>query len=895
MRGGVRRGLFSIALCRGEGSLTPVDQKTARSNDGELSSNLFALIRCRCCNLLRRHHFPGDLVLRRLLLLATFFTSPAFANVITDRPFPLSHCYHWIQSRFLDLKYQHAQANSGELLFGESFRTNSAVAGLGLYCAKSPSQSADYGDRVIRVDFVEDVVILDDVSKKKYCGFLGKALPDEECQRKDWDIRLYQRNPDWYVIKNAAAIAKWSVASPELLSDLQAEVNATLSFSPKAQVVSSAINADIKAKGEIVFFNGKARMSLADLLAKDPEQVQTLPPTPVLIALSSLRPGLVSDERLAWATNTSVQRILEGRENAWRPLQALVKKDPGLRGKFADLVNQRVSLGTSLFPNLEVMMGLADAGELSDEAVQQIIELVMKNPGAVKWNDVTLTAESPLAKRLEPPLAEWITRGNPLERIAEILPLYRFALEQITTASLKTRIRQTVESAFPSVTESIIVLQFSAGSLGLGSSAKTMVGLCQAQIMLNNLYDRNLVLRLDNQRALHLGAVPQGGDSKAFCEASEGLVTQYLDLKNKGEKNILIVVGRIGDLPFQSAVDGPDALLAAAANFVQKNPRPSYGRTMTLSILGGEVSRNESSTPWQASDLPTAMVAFGKIIGIRTVAEKEQETRVSQSTKDFKITALFYGDKGFLAKIPFAVDVQEDFQTECIAAAKIHNLREVRRVALELTGSRIADRAIEGSTVPELCAKLGTLASMDIPTAATKARTDKLKKYNNIFQIQMPEVGLMILGADSIDDLKSSCSSEIKKMDFRPLESLNLRWNRMRPSMISANNGSWKTREAVCNAIVNSLEFSLPSSAQLKIQRRTAKFRIEVRFGRQQRTFIVNDKKELRSQCAALVTDEKSDSIKWDGDIYGSVYRDNGYWTTADQLCSAFIKKIDLK
>ena len=104
---------------------------------------------------------------------------PAEANTRTDPAFPLSHCYHWLDSKagYLKFKYDYARANQNELTFFTTpASSNGSVAGLVFYCAKSPSESHTYGDRLIRIDFVEDVVVLNDSTERRSADFAALTI-----------------------------------------------------------------------------------------------------------------------------------------------------------------------------------------------------------------------------------------------------------------------------------------------------------------------------------------------------------------------------------------------------------------------------------------------------------------------------------------------------------------------------------------------------------------------------------------------------------------------------------------------------------------------------------------------------------------------------------------------
>ena len=174
------------------------------------------------------------------------FLPKTYANVPKDAGFPLHHCYHWIkenEGRYarLTYKYKAAETERGGLSFYTT--TTGNRAGDGLYCGKTPLDSITYGDRVIRIEFVDDVVLQYGVN---YCGNTperAKSANHQECQRKTPDVLLFdgtgQPNGEaWYVIKNPKAIKNWTANNSVLENDLRAvrnsahisKIDATLAF-----------------------------------------------------------------------------------------------------------------------------------------------------------------------------------------------------------------------------------------------------------------------------------------------------------------------------------------------------------------------------------------------------------------------------------------------------------------------------------------------------------------------------------------------------------------------------------------------------------------------------------------------------------------------------------------
>lgn len=203
-------------------------------------------------------------ILNYFLLLST--TSLASAENLEPFSMPITHCYHWLDENIL-MKYKipYALKNYGELdFFSSNDSTNEA--GDGLYCAQSPIGSVNYGNRVIRIDFVDDTVFYDKESKKTYCGLKNpNSYLETSCQNKQPDVVYYNSTMGWFAIKNPKVVKQWTVQSQQLLNDLIEVKNETSDiekghYNYEVNKLQSGLDS---AEGIIVFKNFRARTSLS--------------------------------------------------------------------------------------------------------------------------------------------------------------------------------------------------------------------------------------------------------------------------------------------------------------------------------------------------------------------------------------------------------------------------------------------------------------------------------------------------------------------------------------------------------------------------------------------------------------------------------------------------------
>lgn len=226
------------------------------------------------------------------IFLSAFSTSlPAFANRKSDPALPIDHCYHWLKersSKYLTYKYQYASKNKGELTFYTTPETSGgAVAGPGLYCAKTPIGSLSYGDRIVRIDFQDDVVFKN-TAGSKVCGTNGKFYPNQsDCNSKAEDVHFYDSNSEWYVIKNPQVVKSWTANDDILIKDLiAAKQDGNDAADAHIDLTLQAIQAETQVIGKKKLYNGKGRMTIDDLV-KNASARSQIPPLSLIAMVAN--------------------------------------------------------------------------------------------------------------------------------------------------------------------------------------------------------------------------------------------------------------------------------------------------------------------------------------------------------------------------------------------------------------------------------------------------------------------------------------------------------------------------------------------------------------------------------------------------------------------------------
>jgi hypothetical protein len=321
-----------------------------------------------------------------LFLLATVATTIAATK--NDPHLPISHCYHWLDQKnqnFLTYKYRYGDNNNGDVAFVAG--TNGAIAGPGLYCAKSPSGSYSYGDRVIRLELVDDIVMLDATTGKKYCGHNGSFYSQSECNKKPWDIKFYtgggRGRSAWYVIKDPQAIARWSANSDQLITDLTTSKTINPGgASTHFDLTIKKINRERQSNGgQKIYINQNARMSILKILTK-PNLLRQIPALTVISKIANVPDSDYSKSKKIKVYQTQFKRAIADSYLSFDDFNGVLKINKTIMKTFVNLVS---NLNTTELKNANlpvVMLALEKYSTLS-------------KPEAVRlWNHALLGAGS---------------------------------------------------------------------------------------------------------------------------------------------------------------------------------------------------------------------------------------------------------------------------------------------------------------------------------------------------------------------------------------------------------------------------------------------------------------------------------------------------------------------
>jgi hypothetical protein len=277
-----------------------------------------------------------------IILSSVLLSGKSFANLPNASRIPIDHCYHWLDERtsgFLTYKYNEAKRTGGEFSFYTT-GANGAMAGAGIYCAKTLIESYTYGDRVVRIDFVDDIVATDD-SARQVCGTNGNFYANQaDCAKQPVDVYLYNTTNEWYVIKNPKAIKSWTANSPELIKDLLAiKPFADSTAASHIDMTLMLMQNEAARISQKTYINPSARLDLLDIL-RDQKKTQQIPVLSLIEMIAAAPTKKISDSRKESLYTTHLLRALKDQVLAYSDYSSLLGKFSDVRDRFKTLIGE---------------------------------------------------------------------------------------------------------------------------------------------------------------------------------------------------------------------------------------------------------------------------------------------------------------------------------------------------------------------------------------------------------------------------------------------------------------------------------------------------------------------------------------------------------------------------
>lgn len=624
-----------------------------------------------------------------LFVLATGAIAQANTPDVPD--YPISHCYHWLEENkgYLTFKYDHAAKNNGELTFYTTPATSKgSVAGPGLYCAKIPSGSYSYGNRVIKIEFVRDVVLRNELTGKNICGHSGSTLvTDEECQKKTWDLKYYNNEPDWYVIQNPAAIAKWSAVSTDLIYDLQLNQRfGDHGYKSHSAATIAAIQSDTIAKtiGNEHFINVNARMSLAALLKKDRTIINSIPTMSVLSELMvDANRKEIPEDTLKWAIESVTKRTLLESGLPFSQVRLIVKDDALANTALiaaAKVVLGEIQSGTVTSANIEGLMEMANQdSSISIAGNNKFFEMLFgkdEHTVAVDLSKMTLNAN------LEAQVAQVVKAryGGKSSNVGQILKhidiAQKLGLSVAYTDPLKTKLMNELNK------QGVQDHGLNAGAnfYPIIGSLKDSVELCSTLIQSMRLQDQRLSLRM-RTTVIDLGSVRAGQDPKEFCESKSAYLNGIVK-SLASEQNIQFVHGQLQGQTFVFTVTYLDDLVPQITQLISSKGILGVNRVIYQVNNDKAIDLKNDRSSWTlANQIVHAMSA--ELIKKGIVPKGQAALQTTANAADQKKPIQLEGTINS-QKFTMAADNLADILGQCSQYAKGYDMSAVDSISISI-------------------------------------------------------------------------------------------------------------------------------------------------------------------------------------------------------------------
>lgn len=794
-----------------------------------------------------------------------FASRGSWAKLHTDSPFPLSHCYHWLETTkgYLQYKYDFAKNNQGELTFYTTPATsNGAVGGPGLYCAHAPISSTSYGDRVIRIDFVQDVVVLNETTGKKICGHNGNYYTnDQDCQNKNWDVKYYSSSNHWFVIQNPGAIASWSAVSPELAQDLQA--NAPLgdsSFQKKVPFVIQAMNNEVATQRTPPrIFNARARMGFADII-RQPSRLLEIPPLQVLTSLKDVDRNRIANDAFRWAQNTSVIRLSKDPEVPWSDIKPLIEKDTELRALFNRHLRSSFPKSAAAYKNIEVAVMLADLStdDFPEEILASIFETYILRD--VQVSGKPLPQLNPkMQSLLEKLIPQWIGTNSAKFRPFQ-LRVSRLAAQQKLPSGLQGSVTEWIQKTLPSLEKSWIQLATAGKTLGLGATPEEFKASCSSQLALHQLYRGEVEITVGQEFTLPLGRVTDSKEEEA-CNRWTSLIIRLAELRAKGVEKVHIVRGNIHGarrVPFELVVPNIDELGPVALDFVTKNVVQDMDR-VEVGVNGASMRFEYNTTGYfTVAEVAAIIERLAKRSGVGTRARGEYEKQLGQ--KKYRIEARIQNQP-----VKIGIDELSEFKNECLGLKNFYDLplNQVEQIKFSVskTGQPkpLADEDIFNDEafwngLPEICEVMSRFLPRAIPAPKAAAAFERMNQAQHGFTVMLfhPTKGATRIPfpVNSTEEAAGICKELVE--ESAPSEGTELKIRLRSGQELKGSLGKNRSRASFCAAIMTTIDGQVPSSEQTKILARNSKAKISVKAGEVVREYRVDSGAELQAQCQSM-------------------------------------------
>lgn len=870
---------------------------------------------------------------RLIFMLALLASSASVVQGATkhDEHAPINHCYHWLDegaNKYLTYKYSWANNNDNELTFYTTPGTsNGSVAGPGLYCAKAPSGSYNYGNRLIRIDFVEDVVLYDDKSNIQYCGLAGEtSRTSQECAEKNWDVKFFngggRGNAAWYVIQNPMAILSWSANSDALIADLNENIAVNdVEFKNHANATINAMKAERASMGEQIFYNANARISVVDLILNDPEKLNGIPPLNIVSRL------IVSkDDRITTAEKEDTYKkyifaALKSDELYYKDYKKLIDRHEIIAQAFQEavLVNLHSLDKHNGMAMLEGIMARPQAySNITDENFEALVADIFSNPYHMEeLGSKTFQTDPRLAKHVGARLEG--LKASP-DRPAKIGALKNFINNYYSESEREAEKAFWIDRLYSIPSKLAIVL--GADSYALDEEA-SLLDQCQGLLELTGLKDVNAEL------AFYKTKLPLGPTDEGVCQRAESVFNAIKDLP-KDQEISFVLNGRVENTYFLFAGNYLEDFREQCQDFYATVPNKSRVDEVYWSLNGSAQTRAyKSKGYWTTGEEVCAQAIYPSLSTLPVKLTAKWKKEASQSSPTYiasgrieKLPFYFYGEN-----LDEVIDKCDQFYSN------IPNKSYVDEIYWSVNGSD-EERSYKSqgywNSKDAVCDQISSLFGNTIPSKAlllSRARVAELKeearqkKPDYIVSGRFEKQEYIFFG-DNQDEVMAMCE-EFYPYVINKTHVDEIFWsvNGQDETREYNERSYWKTKQAVCSTLQSKIQGQVPTLALLQERARKARllkeykvflakqkqsadetnpdFVISGKFETQEYIFFGDNQEAVIAMCEEfypyVVNKSHVDEIFWSVNGQDEIreYNERSYWRTKDELCSALKSVID--
>lgn len=764
-------------------------------------------------------------------LCATFATfliaTTAGAGTLNDPHFPISHCYHWLDEasdQYLSYKYSWADNNKNELTFHTTKRTsNGSVAGPGLYCAKSPVGSYGYGDRVIRVDFVDDVVLYDDTANIKYCGTAGETSRNSaKCANKAWDVKFFSGggvgNKAWYVVRNPMAIQSWSANSDVLVRDLRDNISVSDSnFRVHAQNTIAAVLHERKSLGEQIFYNANARLNLIDIIINEPDKIDTIPPLSVVAGLAVSEDKRLSANEKSEMYKRLLRRALQSDEIEFSEYKELAEKDQEIGDLLLNAAMQKSSELDSHngWAILQILKRRETLDELNRSSLQLLIRDVMSNPYHMKELAQSESLEHPSIKSHAQEELENIKSQQIEHKFGKSLPAL-VASMHAGDAGDKER-KYWIERLF-SGAYGEVGLSFGNESYFLSES--DFKEQCDGLLALDGTFAQKKANFVYRGRVIPLADV-----DRKFCDKAGTLLQKFIALGGAGAVDY-VVLGSMEKESFAFVGNTIEEFTTQCQEFFPTLSNKNVDE-ISYAVNGERMPELVyTNSYWSASD-GCQELAKGLSSKVPTKLMQEWKAAAKQSKPAFVVEGDFSGQRYF-----FYGENLEEIQQQCMTYhSHLYDSRMINALSWKVNGAEQGrDKVFNGAWTRDytLCSRLSYLIGNEVPNESTLTRIAEAAAASPDYILEgFFEKQPFYFYGENLDTIITQCETfENSLFDHRKLDEIQWRVNGAQARSFYGDGEYWHNSYA-CELLQEHVGDQIPSELDIKARAFAAQKRQE--------------------------------------------------------------------